>query len=49
MQLVQQTQLKKSTLLDKATFQSKNLYNTVTYIVRQRFFKDRHWTRFYEL
>ncbi|MHA1916897.1 MAG: hypothetical protein ACTSUV_01075 [Candidatus Ranarchaeia archaeon] len=47
--LVQQTKLNKSKLLDKVTFQSKNLYNTVTYIVRQRFFKDRHWTRFYEL
>ncbi len=28
---------------------SKNLFNVATYIVRQRFFTDRHWIRYSEL
>ncbi|MHA1916918.1 MAG: hypothetical protein ACTSUV_01180 [Candidatus Ranarchaeia archaeon] len=49
MRLVQQIQLKRNKLLDKVTFLSKNLFNVATYTVRQRFFKDRYWTRYYEL
>ena len=49
MQLVRQVQLKHSKLLDHVTFLSKNLYNVATYTVRQRFFKDRYWIRYYEL
>ncbi|MHA1917179.1 MAG: hypothetical protein ACTSUV_02570 [Candidatus Ranarchaeia archaeon] len=49
MRLVQQIQLKKIKLLNHITFLSKNLYNVATYIVRQRLFKDRYWTRYYEL
>ncbi|MHA1917728.1 MAG: hypothetical protein ACTSUV_05380 [Candidatus Ranarchaeia archaeon] len=49
MHLVQQIQLKRNKLLNTITFQSKNLYNVTTYTVKQRFFKDRHWTRYYEL
>ena len=46
MQLVRQVQFKRSQLLDKTTFLSKNLFNVATYTVRQRFFKDRHWIRY---
>ncbi|MHA1917543.1 MAG: RNA-guided endonuclease InsQ/TnpB family protein [Candidatus Ranarchaeia archaeon] len=49
MRLAQQIQFKRNKLLDYITFLSKNLYNVTTYTVRQRFFKDRHWTRYYEL
>jgi len=49
MQLVRQIQFKKSPLLDKITFCSKNLFNVATYTVRMRFFEDRHWTRYSEL
>ncbi|MFX1276577.1 MAG: RNA-guided endonuclease InsQ/TnpB family protein [Promethearchaeota archaeon] len=49
MQLVQQVQFKHSEVLDKVTFLSKNLYNMATYMVRQRFFKDRYWIRYHEL
>jgi len=49
MQLVRQVQFKHSKLLDEITFLSKNLFNVATYTVRQRFFMDRHWTRYHEL
>ncbi|MHA1104150.1 MAG: RNA-guided endonuclease InsQ/TnpB family protein [Promethearchaeota archaeon] len=49
MQLVRQVQFKRSQLLDEITFLSKNLFNVATYMVRQRFFKDRHWIRYHEL
>ncbi|MHA1918076.1 MAG: hypothetical protein ACTSUV_07190 [Candidatus Ranarchaeia archaeon] len=49
MRLVQQIQVKRNKLLDNITFQSINLYNVVTYTVRHRLFKDRYWTRYYEL
>ncbi len=49
MQLVRQVQVKRSKLLDKITFLSKDLFNVTTYTVRQRFFKDRHWIRYHEL
>ena len=49
MQLVQQIQLKRNNLLDNITLLSKNLYNVATFTVRQQFFKDRHWTRYYKL
>ena len=49
MQLVRQVQFKRSKLLDEITFLSKNLFNVATYTVRQRFFMDRHWTRYNEL
>ncbi|MHA1917598.1 MAG: hypothetical protein ACTSUV_04710 [Candidatus Ranarchaeia archaeon] len=49
MRLVQQIQVKRNKLLNNITFLSKNLYNVATYTVRQRFFKDRYWTRYYEL
>ena len=49
MQLVRQVQFKRSKLLDEITFLSKNLFNVATYTVRQRFFVDRHWTRYNEL
>ena len=49
MQLVRQVQFKRSNLLDEIAFLSKNLFNVATYTVRQRFFMDRHWTRYNEL
>jgi putative transposase len=49
MQLVKQIQMKRSKLLDKITFASKNLFNVATYTIRQRFFEDRHWTKYQEL
>ncbi len=49
MQLVRQVQFKRTKLLDEITFLSKNLFNVATYTVRQRFFLDRHWTRYHEL
>jgi len=49
MQLVRQVQFKRTKLLDEITFLSKNLFNVATYTVRQRFFMDRHWTRYHEL
>ncbi|MHA1918021.1 MAG: RNA-guided endonuclease InsQ/TnpB family protein [Candidatus Ranarchaeia archaeon] len=47
--MVQQIQLKKNKLLNNITFLSKNLYNVATYTVRQRFFKDHYWIRYYKL
>ncbi|MHA1669532.1 MAG: hypothetical protein ACTSV5_03025 [Promethearchaeota archaeon] len=49
MQLVRQVQFKRSPLLNEITFLSKDLFNIATYMVRQRFFKDRHWIRYNEL
>ncbi len=49
MQLVRQVQFKSLKILDKITFLSKNFYNVATYMVRQRFFKDRYWIRYNEL
>ncbi len=49
MQLVRQIQMKRSSLLDEITFRSKNLFNVATYMVRQRFFAEGKWLRYYDL
>ncbi len=49
MRLTEHIQLKKSKELSNLCHLSKNLYNEANYIIRQRFFKDRHWTRYTEL
>ncbi len=47
--LTEQNQLRKSTCLSRLRHHSKNLYNEANYIIRQRFFKDRHWIRYTQL
>ncbi|NVM54771.1 MAG: IS200/IS605 family element transposase accessory protein TnpB [Candidatus Helarchaeota archaeon] len=49
MRLTERIQLKKSTALSQLCHRAKNLYNLANYTIRQRFFKDRHWYRYYYL
>ncbi len=49
MQLVQQIQIKRSSLLDEMSLASKNLFNVATYVVRQHLFKSKTWLRYGDL
>ena len=45
MKLVESHIVKKSKELDELTFNTKNLYNAVNYIVRQEFINNGNWLR----
>ncbi|MFX1293414.1 MAG: RNA-guided endonuclease InsQ/TnpB family protein, partial [Promethearchaeota archaeon] len=49
MKQTEQIQLKKKRELTTLCHFAKNLYNEANYLIRQRFFKERHWTRYTEL
>ncbi|NVM31574.1 MAG: IS200/IS605 family element transposase accessory protein TnpB [Candidatus Helarchaeota archaeon] len=49
MRLTERMQLKKSAELSSLCHKGKNLYNVANYMVRQRFFRDRKWYRYYDL
>lgn len=49
MKLTEQIQLKKNQALSTLCHGSKNLYNEANFIIRQRFIKNKYWTRYYEL
>jgi putative transposase len=49
MKLTEQIQLKKSIKLGGLCHSAKDLYNVANYLVRQAYFKDNRWIRYYEL
>ena len=49
MNLTEQIQVKRSRQLSYLCHLSKNLYNEANFLIRQRFFQDRYWTRYTEL
>jgi len=49
MKLTEQIQLKKSIKLRGLCHLAKDLYNAANYIVRQTFFRENRWIRYYEL
>ena len=49
MKLTEQIQVKRSRQLSYLCHLSKNLYNEANFLIRQRFFQDRYWTRYTEL
>jgi putative transposase len=49
MKLAEQIQLKKSIKLGEICHSAKDLYNVANYLVRQTFFKENRWMRYYEL
>jgi putative transposase len=49
MKLTEQIQLKKSIKLAGLCHSAKDLYNTANYLIRQAFFRENRWIRYYEL
>jgi putative transposase len=49
MKLTEQIQLRKSIKLGEICHSAKDLYNVANYLVRQTFFKENRWIRYYEL
>jgi putative transposase len=49
MKLAEQIQLRKSIKLSELCHSAKNLYNTANYLVRQAYFRDNRWIRYYGL
>ena len=49
MKLTEQIQLRKSIKLGEICHSAKDLYNVANYLVRQAFFKENRWIRYYEL